>query len=172
LDSHFALFGIAPRFAIDLSALETAYRQMLARVHPDGFARATDADRRAALQWSVRANEAYAALKDPERRAAHLLELRGIDLGLENNTAMEPAFLVRQLEWREAVEDARAAKNVGALEGLLAELRADRALRQGKLGALLDSGADAPAAEAVRQLLFIARVEAEVGDAIAMLEDA
>lgn len=172
MSSHFALFGIEPRFAIDMAALDAAYRQLLARVHPDNHARGTDADRRAAMQWSVRANEAYTVLKDPESRAAHLLELRGIDLGLEDNTAMEPSFLVQQMEWREAVEDARAAKNLDALDHLLSDLRAERDARRARLAVLMDSGANAPAAEALRQLIFIGRVEAEVGESIAMLEDA
>ncbi|MFN0163463.1 MAG: Fe-S protein assembly co-chaperone HscB [Burkholderiales bacterium] len=172
MSSHFALFGLQPRFALDMPALEAAYRQLLARVHPDGFARATDADRRAAMQWSVRVNEAYATLKNPEKRAVHLLEERGVALGLEDNTAMEPAFLMQQMEWREAVDDARAARNIDALDRLLGELRSERDARRARLGALIDSGADAPAAEAVRQLIFIARVETEIGESIAMLEDA
>ena len=170
--SHFELLGLTPAFALDGARLDAAYRDLQSRVHPDRFAAAADADRRAAMQWSVRANEAYAALKDPLARARHLLELRGVDIGVESNTAMEPAFLMQQMEWREAVEDAREAKNVGELDALLANLRAEKRARFERLGALLDSGADAPATEAVRQLMFLDRLEAEIGDAIAMLEDA
>ena len=110
----FELFGLAPTFALDLDSLDDAYRQMQSKVHPDKFATATAADRRAAMQWAVRANEAYTTLKNPLKRAVHLLELRGVDLGAENNTAMEPAFLIAQMEWREAVEDARDAMRVMA----------------------------------------------------------
>ncbi|MBL8384487.1 MAG: Fe-S protein assembly co-chaperone HscB [Burkholderiales bacterium] len=170
--SHFELLGLAPAFAIDAGALERAYRDLQNRVHPDRHAGATAADKRAAMQWSVRANEAFSTLKDPLRRAAHLLELRGVDLGRESNTAMEPGFLAAQMEWREAAEDARAARNLGALEELRARLRDDRRTRHERLGALLDAGADQPAAEAVRQLMFLDRLEAEIGDAIAVLEDA
>jgi molecular chaperone HscB len=171
-NSHFELFGLAPGFAVDTARLDQAYRDLQAKVHPDRFAGAPDADRRAAMQWSVRANEAYTALKDPLRRATHLLTLRGVDLGAETNTAMEPAFLMRQMEWREAIEDARVAKNVDALDRLLVELRDEKHARHQRLGPLLDSGADAPAAEAVRQLMFIDRIECDIGDSIAMLEDA
>lgn len=170
--SHFELLGLAPSFAVDADALDRAYRDLQGRVHPDRFAGAADADRRAAMQWSVRANEAYASLKDPVRRAIHLLELRGIDIGAENNTAMEPAFLMAQMEWREAAEDARLARNIDALDDLLARLRAERQVRLDKLGTLIDSGANAPALEAVRQLMFLDRVAADIGTAIADLEDA
>jgi molecular chaperone HscB len=171
-NSHFELFGLAPGFAVDTARLDQAYRDLQAKVHPDRYAGASDADRRAAMQWSVRANEAYATLKDPLKRATHLLSLRGVDLGTETNTAMEPAFLMRQIEWREAIEDARMAKNVDALDRLLAELRDEKRARHKKLGPLIDAGADAPAAEAVRQLMFIDRIERDIGDSIAMLEDA
>ena len=170
--SHFELLGLAPEFGIDIAALERAYRDLQGKVHPDRFAGAAGADRRAAMQWSVRANEAYTTLKDPLKRATHLLVLAGVDIGAETNTAMEPAFLMAQMEWREEVEDARAARNVDALDGLLARLRADKRARHEKLAAHLGGGALQPAAEAVRQLMFLEKVEGEIGDAIAMLEDA
>lgn len=170
--SHFELFDLAPAFDMDVARLDQAYRAMQSRVHPDKFATAASADRRAAMQWAVRANEAYAVLKDPLKRAVHLLELRGIDLGAENNTAMEPAFLMEQMEWREAVEDARDARNIDELDRLLDKLRDDKRVRYEKLGALLASNADMPAAEAVRQLMFLEKVQSDIGDSIAALEDA
>ena len=170
--SHFELFGLAPGFDLDMARLDAAYRQLQSRVHPDKFATASDADRRAAMQWAVRANEAYTVLKDPLKRAVHLLELREVDLGAENNTAMEPAFLMEQMEWREAVEDARDARNVDELDRLLDKLRDDKRVRYDKLGALLASNADTPAAEAVRQLMFLEKVQSDIGDSIAALEDA
>jgi molecular chaperone HscB len=170
--SHFELLGLPESFAIDPGKLDAAYRSLQLQVHPDKFATASDADRRAAMQWAVRANEAYGALKDPLKRAMHLLERRGVDLGVETNTAMEPAFLMAQMEWREEVEDASAARNVGELDRLLAKLRDDKRLRYEKLAALLASNADQPAAEAVRQLMFLEKVQSEIGDQIAALEDA
>jgi molecular chaperone HscB len=170
--SHFELLGIAPAFNLDAAQLDRAYRELQSRVHPDKFATAADADRRAAMQWAVRANEAYTTLKDPLKRAVHLLELRGVDLGVEKNTAMEPAFLMAQMEWREAVEDARDAKNVDALDRLLDDLRGEKKLRYQKLGGWLDANADKPAAEAVRQLMFLEKVQSDIGDSIAALEDA
>ncbi|WP_309250992.1 iron-sulfur cluster co-chaperone HscB C-terminal domain-containing protein, partial [Burkholderia multivorans] len=42
---------------------------------------------------------------------------RGVDIGAENNTAMEPAFLMQQMEWRESIEDAAQRQQIGrALE--------------------------------------------------------
>ncbi len=169
-DSHFDLLHLPAQFALDETALDAAYRTVQTQVHPDRFAAAGDAQKRIAMQWATRANEAYRTLRDPLKRASYLLSLRGVDIGAENNTAMEPAFLMQQMEWREGIEDAAAARNVDALDALLAELREERRIRVERLGTLLDSGADQAAAEAVRQLMFIERVASEVGAQIERLE--
>ena len=168
--NHFELFDLPQGFAVDMAKLDAAYREVQTQVHPDRHAAAGDAGRRVAMQWSTRANEAYQTLKNPLARATYLLQLRGKDIGAENNTAMEPAFLMQQMEWREAVEDATAAKNADALDQLLRDLREDKKLRYGKLGTLLDSGADAPAVEAVRQLMFLEKVEDEIGASLEALD--
>ncbi|HEY3597255.1 MAG TPA: Fe-S protein assembly co-chaperone HscB [Paraburkholderia sp.] len=170
-DSHFDLFHLPAQFALDAHALDDAYRTVQAQVHPDRFAAAGEAQKRIAMQWATRTNEAYQTLRDPLKRATYLLSLRGIDVGAENNTAMEPAFLMQQMEWRESIEDAAAARNIAALDALLAELRDEERVRITKLAALLDSGADQPAGEAVRQLMFIERVASEVGTQIERLEN-
>jgi molecular chaperone HscB len=170
-DSHFDLFDLPAQFALDAATLDHAYRTVQAQVHPDRFAAAGDAQKRVAMQWATRANEAYQTLRDPLRRARYLLLLRGIDVGVENNTAMEPAFLMQQMEWRESIEDAAAAKNVDALDALLTELRDEERMRFDKLGASLDSGANQAAGEAVRQLMFIERVASEIGAQIERLEN-
>jgi len=169
-DSHFALFDLPEQFALDAPALDHAYRTVQAQVHPDRFAAAGDAQKRIAMQWATRTNEAYQTLRDPLKRARYLLSLRGIDVGAENNTAMEPAFLMQQMEWRENIEDASAAKNVDALDALLIELRDEERQRFDKLGVSLDSGANQAAGEAVRQLMFIERVASEIDAQIERLE--
>jgi molecular chaperone HscB len=170
-DSHFDLFHLPVQFALDTQALDDAYRTVQAQVHPDRFAAAGDAQKRIAMQWATRTNEAYRTLRDPLRRATYLLSLRGIDVGAENNTAMEPAFLMQQMEWRERIEDAAAAKNTGELDALLTELHDDERVRFTKLATLLDSGSDQAASEAVRQLMFIERVASEIGAQIEKLEN-
>jgi len=169
-DSHFDLFDLPPTYAIDSAKLDEAYRTVQAQVHPDRFAAAGDAQKRVAMQWATRANEAYQTLRDPLKRATYMLSLRGVHADAENNTAMEPAFLMQQMEWRENIEDAAAAKNVGALESLLEEMRDQERIRFEKLAALIDSHADQAASEAVRQLMFIERVASEIGNQIEKLD--
>jgi molecular chaperone HscB len=168
--NHFALLGVPTQFAVDPTALDTAYRALQSQVHPDRFAAASDVEKRVAMQWSTQANEAYQTLKDPVKRATYLLGLRGVDVAAENNTAMEPAFLMAQMEWRENVEDATAAKNLAALDMLQKQLRTDRAARLEKLQGWMNSHADQPAAEAVRQLMFLDKVNSEIREKIAFLD--
>ncbi|MEW6688871.1 MAG: Fe-S protein assembly co-chaperone HscB, partial [Pseudomonadota bacterium] len=88
MKNFFELFGFAPAYALDLEKLDSAYREVQARIHPDRFAHAGDAERRASMQWTTRVNEAYRTLKSPLLRARYLLELNGVDAGLETDTAM------------------------------------------------------------------------------------
>src|SRR3954465_4389587 len=109
--NHFELFGLQPAFALDSEALERAYREIQSQVHPDRFAHAGDAERRASLQWTTRVNEAYRALRNPVQRGKHVLELHGVDVAFETDTQMPGEFLLQQLELREELEAATGGKN-------------------------------------------------------------
>jgi molecular chaperone HscB len=112
------------------------------------------------MQWSVRINEAYRRLKDPLQRAAYLCELRGAPIDAENNTAMPAKFLIEQMEWREALDE---AADEGALESLEQQLRASRAQVLQDIERLLDREGDAAAAaQQVRALMFVERFGRDV----------
>lgn len=170
--NYFELLGVPIGFHVPMETLDRSYRELQSTVHPDRFVNASDAERRVAMQLATTVNEAYRTLRHPLNRAIYLLELQGIDVRSETHTAMEPAFLMQQIEWRENIEDARAARNTGRLELLNEELIAEKRNRFTRLEALLGSGAMQPAAEAARQLLFIERLEQEIGDGIEALESA
>src|SRR6187402_2990730 len=104
---HFQLFDLLPRFALDMAALDHAYRSVQGQVHPDRFAASTAAENRVAMQWATQANEAYRTLKSPLKRAAYLCERAGVPIDAESNTTMPTEFLMQQLHWREALDDAR-----------------------------------------------------------------
>ncbi|MEM5428180.1 Fe-S protein assembly co-chaperone HscB [Cupriavidus oxalaticus] len=170
-DDFFALFGLPAQFGVDEAALDAAYRTVQSQAHPDRFANAGDAERRVAMQWAAHANEAYRTLRQPLRRATYLLKLRGVDVQAENNTAMSPAFLMQQMEWREALQEAAEALDVDGLDVLLRELRQEKRERHAALGLLLDAGDDEAAGGAVRQLMFIEKIEHDTSEAIDRLED-
>jgi molecular chaperone HscB len=161
---HFELFGLQPRFAIDLDALERAYKDGQARVHPDRYAAGTAAERRVAMQWATRANEAYTTLRSPQKRAAYLVERAGVPIDAETNTAMPAAFLMQQMEWREALDEAR--DDPAALAELRSTMYEERDELLTALGRAIDETRDyAQAAALVRQLMFIDRFATEIGHA-------
>ena len=141
------------------------------RVHPDKFAHASDAEKRVAMQWATRANEAYLTLKSPFKRAAYMCELNGIDLQVESNTAMPVEFLMQQMEWREALDDARAHKSSDELDELDSAIRAARKSTVAEIGALLDADDYTQAAGLVRQLMFLEKFSEEVAYALDALPD-
>ena len=158
--SDFELFGLPERFAQDSAAIDTRWKELQREVHPDKFAAQGAAAQRVAMQWSVRVNEAYKRLRDPLRRAAYLCEHRGAPINAESNTAMPGEFLVQQMAWREALEDAKAE---GALEHVSAELETARADTLSRIETLLDRTDDAAAAaRQVRALMFIERFAHDV----------
>ena len=169
---HFALFGLNRAFRLDLSDLDSRYRDIQARVHPDRFVNAGDAERRLSMQWATHANEAYQTLRKPLERAKYLLHLAGHDIQAENNTAMPADFLIEQMEWREAVMEAREGGDHHELERLHNRLRTDINGRYDELEQLIDeSGELAIATDRVRRLMFLEKLLHEIDDALASLED-
>ncbi|WP_034291944.1 Fe-S protein assembly co-chaperone HscB [Herbaspirillum sp. RV1423] len=170
MQNHFALFQLPQRFAIDLTALEKAYHGVQNQAHPDKFAHATGAEKRVAMQWATRANEAYQTLRNPLKRATYLCELNGVDLQTESNTAMPPVFLMQQMEWREELDDARAGRDLAALERLDNALRGARKDAVARIEMLLDADDFAGAAQVVRQLMFLEKFGEEIGNVFALIE--
>ncbi|WP_020652971.1 Fe-S protein assembly co-chaperone HscB [Massilia niastensis] len=170
MQNHFDLFQLPARFEVDMHALDSAYREIQGRVHPDRFVNASDAEKRVAMQWATRANEAYQTLRNPQKRAQYLCEINGVDLQTESNTAMPMAFLMQQMEWREALDDARAAKDVGALDGLDVQVRNERKQLLAQVGQQLDAGDFHGAAQGVRALMFLEKFGDEVQYAFEALE--
>jgi molecular chaperone HscB len=168
MQNHFELFGLVPAFAVEGEALERSYREIQSKVHPDRFAHAGDAERRASLQWTTRVNEAFQILKNPVTRARHLLELHGVDVAFETNTAMPPEFLVQQMELRESLEQ---AKSPASLDEMRKRLRQDKAQLQNQIGEAIDSKKDySAAAGLVRKLQFLDRLDEEIDSAYEEIE--
>jgi molecular chaperone HscB len=170
MQNHFELFHLPQKFAIDMAALDAAYREVQNQVHPDKFTNAGDTEKRVAMQWATRANEAYQTLKNPFKRAAYLCELNGVDLQIESNTAMPREFLMQQMEWREALDDARAGEDISGLGQLDNDLRMARKEKLAEIGTLLDANDYTAAAQGVRQLMFLEKFGEEVQAVFEKLE--
>ncbi|QJD88994.1 Fe-S protein assembly co-chaperone HscB [Duganella dendranthematis] len=170
MQNHFELFNLPLQFAVDAVALDSAYRDVQGRVHPDKFVNATDAEKRVAMQWATRANEAYQTLKNPQKRAQYMCELAGVDLQTESNTSMPMAFLMQQMEWREELGDARAGKDSDALESLDRQLRNARKDQLAQIEQQINAADYAAAAQGVRALMFLEKFGEEVRFAFEAIE--
>jgi molecular chaperone HscB len=112
------------------------------------------------MQWSVRINEAHQRLRDPVRRAAYLCELSGARIEAERNTAMPPDFLMQQMQWREALEEANDDQQIQDLYDQVVRSR-QAALQQ--LVQHLDQQPDPQAASGVvRALMFMDKFATDV----------
>ena len=170
MQNHFELFNLPQQFGVDAGTLDGAYRDVQSRVHPDKFVNATDAEKRVAMQWATRANEAYQTLKNPQKRAQYICELHGVDLQTESNTAMPMAFLMQQMEWREELGDARAGKDSDALDALDQQLRAARKEQLTQIEQQLNAQDFQAAAQGVRALMFLEKFGEEVRFAFEAIE--
>lgn len=169
---YFDMFGLPALFSLDDEQLGRAYRDLQAVVHPDRFVSASDAERRVSMQQATQVNEAYQTLKDPVRRAVYLLRRQGIDPELDTNTAMPASFLMEQMEWREAIEDASGSADAGELDQLSSRLGAELRRMYAQVGQQIDERGDlAGAAETVRKLMFLEKVSSEIADAMESLDD-
>ena len=158
--TDFELFDLPLRQAQDRAKIDAHWRSLQAKVHPDRFAAEGAAAQRIAMQWAVRVNEAYQRLKDPLRRAAYLCELHGATIDAENNTAMPTAFLMQQMAWREALDEAGSE---AAVDALAIDVAAQRKEWLARLERTLDVERNhAEAARQVRALMFVERFAADV----------
>lgn len=102
MKNHFEKFLLPVKFSIDDDALEQKYFSFQQLFHPDKAGIAE-------IENSMDINEAYAVLKNPLRRAAHILQLNGINVE-EDGGAIRPDFatLEEVLEIQEKIPDLSA----------------------------------------------------------------
>ena len=167
-DDYFRFFGLNQQFKIDLPALEQAYLAIQKEVHPDRHARGSDAEQRLAMQMATLANTALQTLKNPIQRGLYICQLHGVDAKLETNTAMPAAFLMKQMDWRENLDE--QAEDLAALDALMAEVQESKQDTLTEIAQAIDGAKNyARAAELLRGLLFIDKFAIELDDAIAAL---
>lgn len=167
--NDFELFGIPARFTQDRAAIDARWKDLQREAHPDRFAGRDASVQRAAMQWSVRINEAYQRLKDPLRRAVYLCELGGGAINAESNTAMPAQFLMQQMEWRDALDDAQSVDDIDVLQD---QVLASRRTILDQCAQSLDVQRDlVRAVSLVRSLMFIERFSADVDKRCDQLAD-
>src|SRR5919201_5767742 len=152
----FATLGFQPSFD-EPAGLDERFRALSRKLHPDRFARAAPQERRYSLEQTTRLNEAYKTLKDPVRRAEHLLQLRGI----KGDPKMSPEFLEQTMEDREKLLEAKTSGE--PLDALAAGVREKRDQTLLDVRRLVENGGDlSRAAELLARMRYYARYLDEV----------
>ncbi len=170
--NFFELFDLPVSYDVDLLQLQQRYMELQKQVHPDKFANGSDQEKRQSMQQTSWINEAQTTLKDPVLRASYLLKLKGMDFSLENETTMDAAFLMSQLEMREKMEHVKQQDDpLVALDSIEKEIKdANDQMMQGFAESYQADKFD-DAREWIRKLQFLKKAKNEVNTLIADVED-
>lgn len=168
--NYFSLYNLAEQFDIDLHKLKDNYQTLQKMTHPDRFANASDQQKRMYMQKNAQINDAYSVLKSDISRAEHLLSLCNVELAAEQETVGNVAFLMQQMECREALED---ADDEASLQRLANDNQAHIAEQTVQLKALLAQSteeANYQAAEKLREMKFLYKLASEISAKIDALD--
>ena len=118
----FQILGLPRRFDVDMRAAEKTHRELSRALHPDRYASAGATERREALTKAADVNEAWRMVRDPIRRAEALFALSGVEVGETREPKPDPELLMEVLEKREALADAKAARDLSKVRALADEM--------------------------------------------------
>jgi len=170
----FAMLGVERRFDLDLKVLEKTHRELSRALHPDKYAQAGASERRAVLEKAASVNEAWRTVRDPIKRAEALFQLAGVKVGEDNEPKATPAFLMEVLEEREALSEARAAKDLAKVRAVGETMTKRADLTQKKLAegfATMGNPPDRAAVEKLVPLLGELRFYKRFLDEVAAIEE-
>jgi molecular chaperone HscB len=165
--THFELFELPVSFDIDLQDLSQRYRELQRVVHPDKFVNASDHERRLSVEKAAAINEAYQVLKLPQRRARYMLELQSVSFDDEKDIAVDPAFLMEQIELREALgELSQTSDPMASLNKIMLDIKERIAvvlsgLREGLAIEQLDDSQKSSLKQLIHKMQFLNKLQQE-----------
>ena len=170
--NFFELFGLPVSYDVDQNKIQQQYMALQKQVHPDKFASGSDLEKRLSMQQTSWINEAQTTLKDPVLRASYLLKLRGIDFSLENETTMDAAFLMQQLEMRERLENIKNETDpLESLDSIAEKVKASTVVMMDGFAQSLENDQLDDAREWIRKLQFMQKAKKEINILSAEIED-
>lgn len=165
--THFELFEMPVSFEIDLQDLSQRYRELQRVVHPDKFVNASDRERRLSVENAAAINEAYQILKSPQRRARYMLELQSVSFDEEKDMALDPGFLMEQIELREALgELSQTADPMASLNKIMLDIKERISvvindLREGLETKQLDDSQKSSLKQLIHKMQFLNKLQQE-----------
>jgi molecular chaperone HscB len=158
----FATLGVEARFDLDLAAVEKTHRELSRALHPDRYVSAGATERREALGKAIEVNEAWRVLRDPIRRAQALLSARGVVVAEGREPQADPEFLMEMLEQREALDEAKQARDLSRVHAMASAIEARAKTVEGELAAGFARGEAASLLPKLGELRFFKRFLDEV----------
>jgi molecular chaperone HscB len=170
--NFFELFGLPVSYDVDMDQVQQQYMTLQKVVHPDKFANASDQEKRLSMQQTSWINEAQSTLKDPVSRAIYMLRLKDIDFSLDNETTMDAAFLMQQLEMRERLESVRKESDpLDRLDELTEEVKQSTAEMISGFVESYENQQFEASMEWIRKLQFMQKARNEINVLAAAIED-
>lgn len=172
--NYFELFELEVGCDIDLSQLRDRFMSLQRDYHPDKHAASDDAERLLAVRIASFVNEAHQTLSVPLKRAEYVLQLHGVSTDTETDAKMDTAFLMEQMQWREALEDVdlKSEAAFDELDELRREISSSIKAVTSQVEAQLASNDLASARDSIRQWQFLAKLVGEIDSAEAKADDA
>ena len=152
MNDPFEMLGVERRFDLDLKVLEKTHRELSRALHPDKFAQAGASERRAVLEKAASVNEAWRMVRDPITRAEALFRLSSVEVGEDKEPKATPAFLMEVMDEREALSEARAAKDLTKVRAVGATMAKRARETEAKLAAGFASSSSSDG-DAIRKLV-------------------
>jgi molecular chaperone HscB len=172
--NYFELFELEVGCDIDSAQLRDRFMELQRDYHPDKHAASDDAERLLAVRIASFVNEAHQTLSVPLKRAEYVLQLHGVSTDTETDARMDTAFLMEQMEWREALEDVdlKSESAFDELDELRREISTSVKSVASEVEAHLD-GKDLPSArDSIRQWQFLSKLIGEIDAAEAKADEA
>lgn len=160
----FSILGLPPVYAIERDTLEQRYRDLQRTLHPDRYTGAPATERRMALSKAVEVNQAYRLLRDDVTRAEALVALR---CGASAKEAANPELLMTVMELREALSEAKAARDLPAVRTLAARVEQSEQQARERFSQQLDAGQHDALPGTLSELKYYRRFL----DEVAVIED-
>lgn len=174
--THFSLFSLPETYQLDGEELRDRYRALQQSLHPDRHSGADATQKRMALQYAAMVNDAYRVLRSPVERARYLLKLRGIEVELNAGNQLDPCFLMRQMELREALGEVPESEDPQqAIETLRRDIGEElREMEAVMASQFADGSAEKlrKAARLVQELQFMTKLADEAEQLEARLQEA
>ena len=93
----FSVLGLKRSFTLGTKDIDSAWRELSRKVHPDRFTGRPAVERRMSLQWTANINEARRIVREPRSRA-HYLAMGRAEPAEDRAIALSPEFLEEMFE--------------------------------------------------------------------------